>query len=82
MQFLIKINKKNIFKSLNIIKKFANKIIIKIVKLYLLFAFFNFTRLEDFFLVKNTLLYIKSYAYKKDLEKFLKKKLYLLKKYF
>jgi hypothetical protein len=37
---LIKTNKKNVFKLLNAIKKFANKIIIKIVKQYLLFAFF------------------------------------------
>jgi len=41
---LIKTNKKNIFKLLNAIKKFANKIIIKVVKQYLLLAFLNFTR--------------------------------------
>jgi len=79
---IIKIDKKNIFKLLNAIKKFANKTIIKIVKQYLLFAFLNSTRLENFFLIKNALLYIEFYAYKKGLEKFLKKKLYLLKKCF
>ena len=90
MQFLIKIiltlnlikrNKKNVFKLLNAIKKFANKIIIKIVKQYLSFAFLNLTRLENFFLIKNSLSHVKSYVYKKDLEKFLKKKLHLLNKH-
>jgi len=47
---LIKANKKNVFKSLNAIKKFVDKIIIKIVKRYSSFAFLNLTRLEDFFL--------------------------------
>ncbi len=78
---LFKTNKKNVFKLFNAIKKFVNKIIIKIVKQYLLFAFLNFTRLENFFLIKNALSHVKSYAYKKNLEKFLKKKLHLLKKY-
>ncbi len=78
---LIKTNKKNAFKSLNAIKKFANKIIIKIVKRYLSFAFLNFTRLEDFFLIKNALSHVKSYAHEKDLGKFLKKKSHLLKKH-
>jgi len=78
---LIKRNKKNVFKLLNAIKKFANKIIIKIVKQYLSFAFLNLTRLENFFLIKNALSHVKSYVYKKDLEKFLKKKLHLLNKH-
>ncbi len=78
---LIKTNKKNVFKLLNAIKKFANKIIIKIVKQYLLLAFLNLMRLENFFLIKNALSHVKLYLYKKNLEKFLKKKLYLLKKY-
>jgi len=78
---LIKTNKKNIFKLLNTIKKFANKIIIKIVKQYLSFAFFNLTRFEDFFLIKNALSHVKSYVYKKNLEKILKRKLHLLKKH-
>ena len=78
---LIKTNKKNVFKLLNAIKKFANKIIIKIVKQYSLLAFLNLMRLENFFLIKNALSHVKLYSYKKNLEKFLKKKLYLLKKY-
>jgi len=78
---LIKTNKKNVFKSLNAIKKFANKIIIKIVKRYSSFAFLNLTRLENFFLIKNALSHVKSYAHKKDLEKFLKRKSHLLKKH-
>jgi len=78
---LIKTNKKNVFKLFNAIKKFANKIIIKIVKQYLLFAFLNFTRFENFFLVKNALSHVKSYAHKKNLKKFLKKKSHLFKKH-
>ncbi len=78
---LIKANKKNAFKLLNVIKKFANKIIIKVVKRYSLLAFLNFTRLEDFFLIKNALSHVKSYAHEKNLEKFLKKKSHLLKKH-
>jgi len=78
---LIKTNKKNVFKLFNAIKKFVNKIIIKIVKRYLLFVFLNLTRLEDFFLIKNALLYVKSYAHKKSLEKFLKEKSHLFKKH-
>ncbi len=78
---LIKANKKNVFKLLNAIKKFANKIIIKIVKRYLSFAFLNLIRLENFFLIKNALSHVKSYAHKKDLGKFLKKKSHLLKKH-
>jgi hypothetical protein len=75
---LIKTNKKNVFKLLNAIKKFANKIIIKIVKQYLLFVFLNFIRFKNFFLIKNALSHIKFYAHKKSLEIFFKKKLYLL----
>jgi len=52
---LIKTNKKNIFKLLNAIKKFANKIIIKIVKQYLLFAFFNFMRLKNYTHIRKIL---------------------------
>jgi len=78
---LIKTNKKNVFELLNAIKKFANKIIIKIVKQYLLLAFLNLTRLENSFLIEDALSHIKSYAHKKNLEKFLKKKLHLLKKH-
>ncbi len=78
---LIKANKKNVFKSLNAIKEFANKIIIKIVKRYLSFAFLNFMRLENFFLIKDALSHVKSYAHEKDLEKFLKKKSHLLKEH-
>ncbi len=78
---LIKANKKNAFKSLNVIKKFANKIIIKIVKRYLLFAFFNFIHFENFFLIKNALSHVKSYAHKKKFKNFLKRKLHLLKKH-
>jgi len=78
---LIKTNKKNVFKSLNAIKKFANKIIMKVVKRYSSFAFLNFTRLENFFLIKDALSHVKSYAHEKDLEKFLKRKLHLLKKH-
>ena len=78
---LIKTNKKNVFKSLNAIKKFVNKIIMKIVKRYLSFAFLNLTRLENFFLIENALSHVKSYAHEKDLEKFLKKKSHLLKKH-
>ncbi len=78
---LIKANKKNVFKSLNAIKKFVDKIIIKIVKRYSSFAFLNLTRLEDFFLIKNALSHVKSYAYKKDFKKILKRKSYLLKKH-
>jgi len=78
---LIKANKKNAFKSLNAIKKFADKTIIKVVKRYLLFAFLNFIRFEDFFLIKDALSHVKSYAHKKNFGKFLKKKLHLLKKH-
>ncbi len=78
---LIKTNKKNVFKSLNAIKEFVDKIIIKIVKQYLSFAFLNLTRFENFFLIKNVLSHVKSYAYKKNLEKILKRKSYLLKKH-
>lgn len=78
---LIKTNKKDIFKLLNTIKKFVNKIIIEIVKQYFLFAFLNFMRFKNFFLIKNVLSHVKFYAYIKNFEKFLKKKLYLLKKY-
>jgi len=78
---LIKTNKKNVFKSLNAIKKFANKIIIKIVKRYLLFAFLNLIRFENFFLIKSALSHIKFYAHKKKFKKFLKRKLHLLKKH-
>ncbi len=91
MQFLIKIvltsnlikaNKKNALKLLNAIKKFANKIIIRVVKRYLLLAFLNSMRLENFFLIKNALLHVKFYENKKELGKFLKRKLYLLKECF
>ncbi len=78
---LIKTNKKDAFKSLNAIKEFANKIIMKIVKRYPSLAFLNLTRLENFFLIKNALSHVKSYAHKKDLEKFLKRKSHLLKKH-
>jgi hypothetical protein len=78
---LIKTNKKNVFKSLNAIKKFANKIIIKIVKRYLSFAFLNSMRFEDFFLIKNALSHVKSYAHEKNLKKFLNRKLHLFKKH-
>jgi len=78
---LIKANKKNAFKSLNAIKKFANKIIIKIVKRYLSFAFLNFIRFENFFLIKNALSHVKSYAHKKNFKNFLKRKLHLLKEH-
>ncbi len=56
---LIKTNKKIAFKLLNAIKKFIDKIITKIVKRYLLFTFINFTRFENFFLIKNVLLHVK-----------------------
>jgi len=78
---LIKANKKNVFKSFNAIKKFVDKIIMKIVKRYLSFAFLNLKRLENFFLIKNALSHVKSYAYKKNLKKFLKKKSHLLKEH-
>jgi hypothetical protein len=78
---LIKTNKKNVFKLLNAIKEFADKIIMKIVKRYLSLAFLNLTRLENFFLVKNALSHVKSYAHEKDLKKFLKRKSHLLKEH-
>ncbi len=79
---LIKTNKKIVFKLLNAIKKFANKIITKIVKQYLSLAFINSTRFEKIFLIENALSYVKFYVHKKRLENFLKKKLHLLKKCF
>jgi len=78
---LIKTNKKNAFKLLNAIKKFVNKIIIKVVKQYLSFAFLNLIRLENFFLIKDALSHVKFYAHKKDFGKFLKRKSHLFKKH-
>ncbi len=78
---LIKANKKNVFKLLNAIKEFANKIIIKVVKRYLSLAFLNFTRFENFLLTKNALSHVKSYAHEKNLRKFLKRKSHLFKKH-
>jgi hypothetical protein len=78
---LIKANKKDAFKSLNAIKEFADKIIMEVVERYPSLAFLNPTRLENFFLAKNALSHVKSYAHKKGLGKFLKRKSHLLKEH-
>jgi len=78
---LIKINRKKVVKTLNIIRELTNNIIIYIVKKYSLLIFLNLI-LKDFVKTKDLLLYIKFYTHNKNLDIFLKKEFYIFKKHF
>jgi len=77
---LVKTDRKEIVKTLNIIRESTDNIIIQIVEKYFLLVFLNFI-LKDFVKTKNLLLYIRFYMHNKNLDIFLKKEFYILKKY-
>jgi len=77
---LAKADRKEVVKTLNIIRESADDTIIQIVEKYSSLAFLNST-LEDFAKTKDSLPHTRFYVHDKNLDVFLKEESYILKKH-